>query len=270
MKENFKKILVIIFSLLITLLFGEILLQVVYRVQNHAWVWEENAFKVSYLVPVDGRRKYTLRADYYDREQNMPINARGERETLQPLSLGESDGIIVCLGDSVPFGAGIGNDATYPYFLAQTLSNDGLRYYVINAGVPSYNYLQSFDRLENEVMQNVNKEKIRVVTLQAANDISLFLYYRENWAPDITWADVRFNIKPFPFSNFSAISYYLSQLISQPKGVDKEFSADLMLETLEHTLTSELENLFNIKNDLVVVLLPVNPFYYQTKNIKNR
>ncbi|MDP2964825.1 MAG: SGNH/GDSL hydrolase family protein [Pelolinea sp.] len=160
---------------------GEILLQVNYRIKNNHWLWENSAFKVNYIVPTNDRRKYTLRPDYYDVEQNMPINQWGERTTLQAENYEDTRNVIVCLGDSVPFGAGIGNKDTYLFYLAQNLTSEGFKYYVINAGVPSYNLRQSFDRLKFDIYNHVDEEDVKVITIQAANDISL------PWSWKIFW-----------------------------------------------------------------------------------
>ncbi|HUV15790.1 MAG TPA: SGNH/GDSL hydrolase family protein [Pelolinea sp.] len=266
MKENWKKLLLVVGSIIFTLLIGELLLQLNFRIKNGQWLWESNQFKVDYIIPTDDRRQYTLRPDYYDVVQNMPINKRGERTTEQPLSLEDTQNVIVCLGDSVPFGFGVGNNDTYPFFLAKTLAERGFNYYVINGGIPSYNLRQSFDRLKFDVLKHIEIKDIKVVTIQAANDISLMLHYRENWTPDLTWADVRFNIYPIPFSNYLATSYYISQLISQPRGSDNDFDFNMVFEQLTVIIEEEIREIQEISPDINIILLPVNPFYYQTTN----
>ena len=265
MTETTKKLSLALFSTLITLTLGEAVLQAAYRMNHERWLWQEDAFRVNYIIPTDDNRRYTLRPDFYDKEQNMPINAWGERVTKQPFSE-DAGQVVVCLGDSVPFGAGIGNDDTYPVYLAETLAEQGYRYFVVNAGVPSYNYKQSLERLKIEVFQHVKPEMVRVITFQAANDISLLTYYREHWTPDLTWADVRFNITPIPFSDFLAISHYLSQWLSQPKGVQADYDQGAMLEATRTLLMEELGNLVSENDQMAVILLPVNPFYYQMQN----
>jgi hypothetical protein len=265
MNEKIKKLSLVVFSTLITLILGEMVLQTAYRINNERWLWQEDAFRVDYIAPTDDSRRYALRPDFYDKVQNMPINVWGERITTQPFTE-EVGQVVVCLGDSVPFGAGIGNEVTYPTFLAETLSEQGYRYYVINAGVPSYNLKQSFEKLKIEVFSHVKPSDVQVITVQAANDISLLTYYRENWTPDLTWADVRFNITPIPFSNFLAISHYLSQWLSHPKGTMTDYDPGVMLSATRRLLMEEMENL-KLENDKVsVILLPINPFYYQLEN----
>ncbi len=265
MNENIKKLSLVIFSTVITLILGEMVLQTAYRINNERWLWEENAFRVDYIIPTDDSRRYALRPNFYDKVQNMPINAWGERNTTQPYSE-ETGQVVVCLGDSVPFGAGIGNEVTYPAFLAETLAAKGYRYYVINAGVPSYNLKQSFEKLKIEVFSHVKPSNVQVVTVQAANDVSLLTYYRENWTTDLTWADVRFNITPVPFSKYLAISHYLSQWLSHPKGSLADYDPSIMLAALRQLLMEEMANLKRENDQISVILLPINPFYYQIEN----
>jgi hypothetical protein len=266
LSEKWKNALLILFSVVFTLLMGEIVLQANYRIKNQKWLWENTAFEVNYIIPTNDSRQYTLRPDYYDIEQNMPINQWGERITLQPENYEDTRNVIVCLGDSVPFGAGIGNNDTYPFYLAQDLENEGFKYYVINAGVPSYNLSQSFERLKLDVYNHVDAKDVKVVTLQVSNDISMFMYYRENWTPELTWADVRFNFHPIPFSNQLAISHYISQIVSQPRGSSKIPISDLIVQNMSLLLKQKLTELRNTNPEVIVILLPSNPFYYQLTN----
>ena len=266
MSEKWKKAFLIIFSVLFTLLMGEILLQANYRIKNNRWLWETTAFRVENIWPTNDRRQYTLRPNYYDAEQRILINQWGERTTPQNERLEDTQNVIVCLGDSVPFAAGVSNKNTYPFYLAQNLTSEGFKYYVINAGVPSYNLRQSFDRLEFEIYNHVDVENVKVITIQAANDISLMTYYGENWTPEVTWADVRFNIHPIPFANHLAISHYVSQLISQPEGSNQNYNGELIVEKISLILQEELRNIQESSPHVIVILLPINPFYYQMEN----
>ncbi len=266
MSEKWKKVFLIMFSILFTLFIGEILLQVNYKIKNNHWLWETTAFRVENIWPTNDRRQYTLRPNYYDVEQRILINQWGERTTPQNETLEDNQNIIVCLGDSVPFAAGVSNENTYPFYLAENLTSEGFKYYVINGGVPSYNLRQSFDRLQYDVYRHVDVDNVKVITIQAANDVSLMTYYRENWTPEITWADVRFNIHPIPLANHLAISHYVSQIISQPKGSNKTHNSELLTENIGLILQEELGKLLESSTDVIVILLPINPFYYQLEN----
>jgi hypothetical protein len=123
-----------------------------------------------------------LRPNYTDPVNGITINALGFRG---PLLSKELHSLIVALGDSVPFGAGVRDDETYPAILDTLVGPafSGMR--VLNAGVSSYNIRQSFDRLQYDVLKHYEKQ-VRVVTLQAANDVSLLTWYRQAWTPEVT------------------------------------------------------------------------------------
>jgi len=265
-----KKISLSLLSLLITLLFGEIILQIVFFLQNDRWVWDINqTFQLDYIIPTDDYRKYALRPFFYDKIQNMPINQWGERITPQDENPDFLENTIVCLGDSVPFGYGASHWETYPYFLSELLQKDGYPYYVINAGVPSYNARQSFGKLKYEVYSHIPPTDIEIILFQAANDVSLWAYYRENWNEDITWADVRFNIHSFPLVNRSAIFNYIYQLFSPGKGSQSELDEEFLSSQLINLFTTEIEDIHQKSPNTKIILLPINPFYYQLDNTAN-
>ena len=126
--------------------------------------------------------------------------------------------------------------------------------------------MQSFDRLEFEIFNNVDEENVKAITIQAANDVSLFLYYRENWTPELTWADVRFNIHPIPLANYLTIPHYLSQWLSRPKGSSNTYTGELLNDNINFLLQEELRKLQELSSEVIVLLLPINPFYYQVEN----
>jgi len=251
---------------------GELVLQVAYRIQNNRWVWDtDQTFQFEYIIPTEDSRRYTLRPFFYDKVQNMPINQWGERITPQNESPEYQRNSIVCIGDSVPFGFGVSHWETYPFFLANILQSRGFPIYVINSGVPSYNVRQSFEKLKREVFLHVPPENIKIIILQAANDISLWSYYRENWNEDVTWADVRFNLHKFPLVDRSAIFNYINQVFSPQRGRDMEIDPQILSTRLYTLITAEIEEIHRLSPETKFMLLPINPFYYQLENtIKNQ
>jgi hypothetical protein len=90
------------------------------------------------------------------------------------------------------FGWGVRDGETSPALLQQDLDNNGYHYFVLNAGVPSYNLRQSLDRWQLDVAPTY---KCSVIVLNAANDVSLIDYYGSHWSPDLTWASERFGVR---------------------------------------------------------------------------
>lgn len=264
-KSQCLKVVLLVTSLALSVIALESVLQICHRLKTGTWFIAENrAFEVGYTRPVSDRRKYSLRENYQDEKIGLHIDANGFRCNARQ-NRGEK--VLVALGDSVPFGAGVADGDTYPSRLndlvAQKLPANRLS--VLNAGVPSYNIRQSFDRLGLEVKKKISG-KIILATLQAANDISLLTHYRENWSPEVTWADVRFPANP------SRASTILGQKLADlwEKKRKREFE--------NHQRFSDARMITNLKKVLLegevearrlgvrIVLMPIDPFYYQLSN----
>lgn len=237
-------------------------LQIYHRLKKGTWFNAGNrAFEVGYTKPVSDRRRYSLRENYHDEKIGLHIDADGFRCNARQ-NRGEK--VLVALGDSVPFGAGVADGDTYPSklndLIAQKLPESRLS--VLNAGVPSYNIRQSLDRLGMEARKKISG-KIILATMQAANDISLLTHYRENWSPEVTWADVRFPAGPVRASTI------LGQKISDLREKRRKHDFE------NHQKFSDASLIANLKSVLVegqvearrlgirILLLPIDPFYYQ-------
>lgn len=266
-------LLLILGSTLGSVFIGEVGLQLLYRVQKGAWLWEDTAFRIGYTQPVEDRRQYSLRPLYRDEKAGLSINQLGFRET-QPQEKTDNP-IIVCIGDSVPFGAGVRDEETYPSYLSAALAEIGSSIGVLNAGVPSYNLRQSFDRLRKDVLTRYPPDRIVLVTVEAANDISLLSYYGSNWSSELTWAQVRWSGSWGLTLGFKrlALFHYLSPFINLSRFEKPNVSQQVasapsyelkrkeMLENLRTVLRGELSFFKGIS--IPVILMPINPFYYQ-------
>jgi len=138
---------------------------------------------------------------------------------------------------------------------------------VLNAGVPSYNLRQSFDRLRLDVMRYYKKPAW--VTVQAANDISLFIRYGERYTPDITWAaDLKVR-GTWSWVNIIALksaiyNYAEYKIFTPPQKNHGYYPPDRMLENVKNVLDENLK--FFSEQNIAVILMPADPFYYQIKN----
>jgi lysophospholipase L1-like esterase len=261
-------VILVALSLGIAILLGEIFLQVYIKVRYHAWLWNNAQFRISYAVPVEDRRQYGLRPDYSDQSAGLRIDQFGFRKMPSP---GDNDGIIVCAGDSVPFGYGVKDDETYSVYLGQFLNAGGWRIGVVNAGIPSYNLRQSFDRVRKDVIPRFKLDRVRVLTIEAANDISLLAYYKEDWNPDRTWMDVKYTMKPqllkiatlyYVSSYVDRISKFSRKVLGGQTETREFYKIEDMLDNIRRVLREELR--FYRDQGIPVVLMPINPFYYQT------
>jgi lysophospholipase L1-like esterase len=260
-------LLLAVFSLLASLVAGEAGLQVVHRVKRGYWCFPGNAFKVNYTMPVDDRREYTARPGYA--EGGVTLDSRGFR--LPEVAPGARP-LVVCLGDSVPFGAGVGNSDTYPARLGKIFAESGSKAKVLCAGLSSYNYRQSADRLRLEVLPVYGAPS--VVTLQAANDVSLLTHYRGRYTPDRTWATVRWK-KGWtkPWYHKLALVAYAGRIASALRASREKAEADGAANALpEEAMLRAVEAAWDETAGLcraqgaALILLPIDPCYYQTAN----
>lgn len=83
------------------------------------------------------------------------INSIGMRDYEYPLLKGNRIFRIVCLGDSVTFGAGVELDQVYPKVLEKLLNSrsEGMHYEVLNFGVPGYNTAQEVITLREKALR---------------------------------------------------------------------------------------------------------------------
>jgi len=246
-------VLAVLLPAVVSLLLMEIALQTLFYFKNGYWLFTgQNRISVDYVKSVADRRQYSLKDGVFT--DRYTINSRGFRGP--EMSAHDSRPVICILGDSTMFGWGVRDDETFPAFLQQDLNDNGYRYFVLNAGVPSYNLRQSLDRWRLDIAPTY---KCRVIVLNAANDVSLIDYYSPHWSPDLTWASQRFGIR---VAQTSATIFFARQAArhlgelfeAHPKGVDDAVStiAEDVIRGLEPVLAEGAR----------VVIAPVNGCFY--------
>ena len=284
----------VLLTTLVMLIFMELSLQVVVRLRDGKWLFEKPvSSKVVYVKLVKDKRKFTLKPGFKTPKGGLEIDRLGFRKGPYPVD--KKNKIIVNAGDSIAFGDSVPNNQTYPWNLALLAKEKGIPINVLNAGIPSYNMWQSFERIRREVLHHFDISRIAVVTMQVANDVFLLSYYRQQWFRDITWADRRF-IEKKPFWEKIATVHYVSQILRKLAGERGEkarrlkrlaerrkkralkysnyegkrkkyddYEGSEMLQMVRDTLARELE--FYRKHGIPVVLMPIDPFYYQITNL---
>lgn len=233
------------------------MLQVYARLDQGRWLFQTDpAFRVGYVVPVADRREYSLQKGYDD--GLYVINDDGFRGP--PIVPDRPGSVVAVIGDSVPFGAGVTNEQTFPHHLESLFRRPGLDVRVLNAGVPSYNLRQSFDRLRLELL---DRYRPALVIVQAANDLSLLSHYREDWTPDRTWMDVRW--RQTEYRRLALYHYLVAPILGFRKiEFHTGYSSERFFASVRALLYEQLAALDAAGTP--VVLLPVNPHYYQTAN----
>lgn len=247
--------------LLVGLVGLEGLAQVTYRVSRGHWLVGRQPFQVDHMVRQDDKRAYAYRPGYRSEVEGLTIDERGFRASPEVGSPAPGAEVIAVLGDSVPFGHGVRDDETYPHALGSLLRAAGSPVAVVNAGVQSYNLQQSIERFYRDVLAHYRP---LAITLQTANDVALLLTYRAGWTPESTWAPYR-PTRLFAVGS-SAILHYLAPLIGVLGAV---LPQSLFGYPMEEMLANEerlLRELIDVcrSTGTTLVLLPINPFYYQT------
>ena len=260
------KCILFVSSIFVALCIGEFLLQLNYFRENEVWLFaRQDNFTVGYTKPVSGRRQYTLREEYADAE--LSIHETGFRNPVPEIGL--SDELIVCVGDSVPFGAGVPDGETYPAVLGRLLQEEASSVKVINAGVPSYTLWQAAERFREEVWPRF-RTQVKVVIIQAANDVSLASYYQEEWNPNLTWAYGRFGHMPGRgLSRHVALFHYLENVenLSKPREY-LPYVGNEMVAAIRNEIRSLAR--FCERNSVNLVILPIDPFYYDSGDLDSR
>jgi hypothetical protein len=286
----YKNLVMKAITIFIMLIILEISLQIIIRFRDGKWLYQSlEGSRVSFIKLVKDRRQYTLRPGFKFEAKNggLFINELGFRQGPYPID--NKNFIIVSAGDSVPFGLAVGNINTYPYNLERLLHDNGFSINVVNIGIPSYNMRQSFDRLRLEVLPHFELARIPIITLQVSNDVFLLILYREKWNPNVTYADQRYKKKASLFQKLASIHYGQLAIkktlgvkeskkkrrrrkafdFSKSKKNQKIFEEYDGTEMLSHArILLDKELTFYRNHSVKVILMPIDPFYYQLSGIE--
>jgi lysophospholipase L1-like esterase len=241
-------------------LIAEVVMQIYFKSSHEYWLFKGDAnFKVGYTAPTDDERSYTLRPNHVDTAMKLTINALSFRG--REIDTTRYSSVIAGLGDSVPFGAGVGDDETYSVYLDSILHANGLLgTTVLNAGVPSYNLTQTFYNLKNNVNELYHP---KVITVQAANDMSLMSYYREKWSPEINWG-TKFTTSWYKDGDTRcAVIYYIKNIFKKAEEENDHMAYDpsKMIIYLKNDLMPRFVS-YCAENNITVIFMPIDPFYY--------
>jgi len=260
MKKTLRSATLVAGSIIVSLLVGELALQGHYRLTAGTWlISEQRAYKVTCISPVGDDREYALRPGFHSDLVNIDDDGFRRQPGTSP---SPGTPVVAVLGDSVPFGMGVGDSDTYPALLESCLGPTGLK--VVNAGVPSYTIHQSIRRLYQDVLPLF---KPRVVILQAANDVSLFALHGANWQPTFTWAQNRFGkeLPPSLVSSSAIVHYARIASANWRKFGARHQTWDSARQRMLSNLTDDLRLLRGDASlsNVPIVLLPIDPFYFQ-------
>lgn len=234
---------------LVSVLLADIGGHVIYRLQHGQWLFSENEhFRVGFVEKVPQRRVYKLKAGFRD---DLYTVGQDSCRVVPGCDKDASREFLCFLGDSVPFGSGVKDDQTYPFFVQRLLDQNNSDVGVVNAGTPSYNLRQAFDRYRLDIKPNYD---CKVVFFQSVNDISLVTQLGRQWSIDSTWAQSKWKNRRY----FSSLVFMLFANRGQ---VDlKPYRNMDFINSIKHMLGVEYEKCG--LQDKTVVFLSLNPFYY--------
>lgn len=255
--EKYTNTLLFAGSLVFCLILAESGLQIYYRNKNGDWLFNvSQGFRTTFVAPVKDRRQYALRPGYED--ELIRINELGYRGAeVKP---DQHSPLIINIGDSVPFGYGVGDNETYPAVLGRICAKQFPGCGAINFGVASYNLRQSFDFLHIEGLPRYAPD---LVIVQAANDVTLLSYYRGDWTPERTWRDVRWQSNSW---SRIAIYHFVARAFFHGNSIELHLPHDpsMMLSFIRTLITEESANLRD--RNIPIILIAANPVYYQVLN----
>ena len=243
---------------LLGLFLAEVGLHLHYYYRNGYWLFLGNKnFAVPYVSQVSDRRGYSLKKGFSDGVHT--INQEGFRGN----HVDHNKPAICVIGDSVPYGAGVADRGTFSMHLQQMMEAEALPYSVLNGGVPSYNLRQSIDRWRFDID---GRFRCKVVIINAANDVSLADFYKQEWDKNITWAKHRFNVNAV---RKSAMAFYLEAAMAE-KNNKTEYSREDVDRIMNQVMEEVQVGMREMKSkNLKVLLMPVQPCYYQNKPLSS-
>lgn len=151
-----KSLILIFFSLVLSLIFIEILLGFLkYKNIAHDWQLEMTSKDVGHVANTE--RIYAINKSLY---QDGGFRFNPDHHNFADFSNPLIKKIVV-LGDSATFGVGVSMDQTFPFFLERQLRKDGWKDFLVhNAGVSGYGVDQEFVYLESEILPEVRPEVV--------------------------------------------------------------------------------------------------------------
>lgn len=144
---------------------------------------------------VADERAFTLKPNFRDNRYGAWASVQGYKLHIDGFGFREGThktdvncASVVFLGDSIPFGWGIRDEATLPSKFQDRVAAAGDPRCVINAAAPSYSLFQAAARFEKEV---AGRFPVDTVYLQAYDPASQVVLEGRGWQPDHNWATPR-------------------------------------------------------------------------------
>jgi len=219
---------------------------------------------------VNDERFITIKENYkYKHNENMSwsVETNDSRQRIPPNvenKKSPSDGLILFIGDSVPFGWGGPAENSMPYILQESLPN----YEVINGAIPSYSLFQTTKRFEYEFKRLKN---LKYIYIQIYDPVSQYAIFGSNWKENDNWytySDKKFNGCKFSDSRIYDWFYRKSNFIFLLNKIYRENTRCWLYSPPDSTSDERLFN--HVMNSLkslkenapessVIIVAPVTP-----------
>lgn len=177
--------------------------------------------------------------------------------------------VMAFIGDSVPFGWGVSNEASVPAQLQGLLREQGFGDIgVLNGAIPSYTLTQTVERFQREIS---GKYPVKSVILQTLGSAGMFSLLGEGWNPSISY-NTRYREPMRPL--MGRLEDYLDKSLIFSVGLRIAYrsrqgspvmESSVMTESawrkFDHANEATLSALVDAArtSDASVVVLPVNP-----------
>jgi hypothetical protein len=172
------------------------------------FVWQREEFRVrDFTQRVSDERYITTKPNYRNKSYEegtapweVEIDSHGFRTGSNAVS--EKGGNIAFIGDSVPFGYGVGGNDTVPSLLQDVLRQQRDPRGIINAALPSYSLDQAVHRYKYEL---AGRYHIEVVVLQIYDPASQFAQLGREWDVTKNWATAPVWERIVPILRYSSL-----------------------------------------------------------------
>ncbi len=254
------KLIALFLSTLLSLLLAEGVLQVHYRVTQGRWLVQRSTEEVDAL-------EYAPPPHVTLRPERDPHYLYGAYGRPQP---GDAQPVILTLGDSVPFGWGLPPGESYPAQLQRLLDAAGYSVRVVNGGAVGFTIGQALD--EYRYGFRTRFPHLVAITVQAANDVAMVESLRESYRPGVSLEDVILQQQQYHVTRAThlALLHYWRHAVARLQEIHRENLRKRQgipspTEMMCAAVATHLDTTLASRPAAVpVILLPVDPYFYQT------
>ena len=169
MKKPLYNLILASSSIVITLFIVEVGIRLILPSQRHLAMYQESENCNHILKP-----NLNLRYNQKEFSHDVIINSAGFRNKKELVN----ESIILFMGDSFTFGAGVDEEYHYSHIFDRLLNWDGRKFNVYNAGVPGYSTINEYLHIKDMIDRKIDiKEIFLGIDISDFNENLLFPIY---------------------------------------------------------------------------------------------